>query len=120
VSISGREGLARRHIAAVTRIAVKMLILPGGKPSAWMILTVVLMMWNTWRQRCSWCGTICPSTNKSLLASAEDERNALCWHRLDAFDGFCQEFRYALASIIKLIQDPLKLVLLAFNPSGRE
>jgi hypothetical protein len=39
---------------------------------------------------------------------------------LDAFDGFGQEFRYALASIIKLIQDPLKLVLLAFNPSGRE
>ena len=46
------------------------------------------------------------------------QRDALRRHRLEAFDGFGQEFWYAQASIMKLIQDPLKLVLFALNPSG--
>jgi hypothetical protein len=46
------------------------------------------------------------------------QRNALRRHCLEAFDGLSQEFWYALASIMKLIQDPLKLVLLALNPIG--
>ena len=39
---------------------------------------------------------------------------------MEPFDGDGQEFRYALASIIKLIQDPPKLALLALNPIGRQ
>jgi hypothetical protein len=39
---------------------------------------------------------------------------------LEAFDGVGQEFRYALASIMKLTQDLSKLALLAFNPIGRQ
>ena len=58
MSISGSEGLARRQIAAVTRIAIKMLIWAGGEPLAWMILVLAPIMRNTSRKRRSWGGSL--------------------------------------------------------------
>jgi len=40
-----REGLAHGQMVAAMRIVMKMLILPGGKPSAWMKSIALPTMW---------------------------------------------------------------------------